>query len=313
MNEAALKARLKSIAQEKLKTFNEVWKQLLLERFLARLSGSVYRDQFIFKGGLLLAQYIALGRETTDIDFTMTKMKSEFSTIEQALCDIASVAIDDSFRFEWDSMQILSQPHMEYNGFRATLQAYCGNMKDKIHIDIGVGDMVVPTEKNYQPFEYNGKPLFVGEITMLVYPVESIFSEKLETIISKGSNNSRMKDYHDVMLMIKEPGLLNPVVLAEKLQATFKHRNTKFTIPIKFDDLEVNQLQNLWANHLRGLGDIRKRLDLPDEIIDLLGEINSWLTNLQKTIDAIEQAGRGQLKSFKTVQSLMDDLNNEND
>jgi hypothetical protein len=48
MNEAALKARLKFIAQEKLKTFNEVWKQLLLERFLARLSRSTYREQFIF-------------------------------------------------------------------------------------------------------------------------------------------------------------------------------------------------------------------------------------------------------------------------
>jgi hypothetical protein len=287
MNEAALKARLKSIAQEKLKTFNEIWKQLLLERFLARLSRSTYREQFIFKDGLLLAQYMDLGRETTDIDFSMTKMKSEFSVIQHALCEIVSVDIDDSFRFEWYTMQILSQPHMEYSGFRATLQAYFGNMKDKIHIDIGVGDMVVPTEKDYQPFEYNGKSLFVGEITMLVYPVESIFSEKLETIISKGSNNSQMKDYHDVMLMIKEPGLLNPVALAEKLQTTFKHRNTRLTIPIKFDDLEINQLQNLWANHLRGLGDIRKRLDLPDEIIDLLGEINSWLTNWQKPIDVM--------------------------
>jgi len=56
MNEAALKARLKVIAQEKLKTINEIWKQLLLERFLARLSRSAYRERFIFKGGLLLAQ-----------------------------------------------------------------------------------------------------------------------------------------------------------------------------------------------------------------------------------------------------------------
>jgi len=36
----------------------------------------------------------------------------------------------------------------------------------------------IPNEKNYRPFEYNGKPLFAGEITMLVYPVESIFAEK---------------------------------------------------------------------------------------------------------------------------------------
>jgi predicted nucleotidyltransferase component of viral defense system len=313
MNEAALKARLKFIAQEKLKTFNEVWKQLLLERFLARLSHSAYREQFIFKGGLLLAQYMELGRETTDIDFSMTKMKSEFSTIQQALCEIISVEIDDSFRFEWGNMQILSQPHLEYTGFRATMQACFDNMKDKIHIDIGVGDVVVASEKDYRPFEYNGKPLFVGEITMLVYPVESIFSEKLETIISKGSNNSRMKDYHDVMLMIKESGLLNPIALAEKLQATFKHRNTEFTVPIEFDDTEISQLQNLWTNHLRGLGDIRKKLDLPAHISDLLAEINGWLTNLQKTIDAMKEAERAQLKSFKTAQSLMDNLNDNSD
>ncbi len=277
MNEAALKARLKIIAQEKLKTFNEVWKQLLLERFLARLSHSAYREQFIFKGGLLLAQYIELGRETTDIDFSMTKMKSEFSAIEHALCEIIAVNIDDSFRFEWDGMQILSQPYMEYTGFRATIQAYFGNMKDKIHIDIGVGDVVIPNEKDYRPFEYNGKPLFVGEITMLVYPVESIFAEKLETIVSKGSNNSRMKDYHDVMLMIKEPGLLTPEILSENLQTTFKHRNTKLSVPIEFDTQELYQLQNLWSNHLRGLGDVRNRLDLPEEISTVLAEINIWL------------------------------------
>lgn len=33
----------------------------------------------------------------------------------------------------------------------------------------------------------------------------------------------------------------------------------------------------------------------------------------QKTINAMKEARRGQLKSFKTVQSLMDDLNNEDD
>ncbi|KTC65461.1 RelB antitoxin (plasmid) [Legionella adelaidensis] len=33
----------------------------------------------------------------------------------------------------------------------------------------------------------------------------------------------------------------------------------------------------------------------------------------QQTINAMKEARRGQLKSFKTVQSLMDDLNNEDD
>lgn len=37
------------------------------------------------------------------------------------------------------------------------------------------------------------------------------------------------------------------------------------------------------------------------------------LTPNKKTIDAMNEARRGQLKSFKTVQSLMDDLNDDND
>ena len=40
MNQSALKVRLKAIAVEKDMTFNQIWKQLLLERFLARLSMS---------------------------------------------------------------------------------------------------------------------------------------------------------------------------------------------------------------------------------------------------------------------------------
>ena len=37
------------------------------------------------------------------------------------------------------------------------------------------------------------------------------------------------------------------------------------------------------------------------------------LTPNQKTIDAMREARRGHLKSFKTVQDLMEDLNNEDD
>ncbi len=51
MNETALKERLKTVASKKETTVNKVWKQLLLERFLSRLSASSYHDKFIFKVG----------------------------------------------------------------------------------------------------------------------------------------------------------------------------------------------------------------------------------------------------------------------
>jgi len=67
--EQSIKAKIRQIADQRGKLFNEVWQMLVLERFLVRLSRSRYKDQFIFKGGLLLSQYLTLGRETTDLDF----------------------------------------------------------------------------------------------------------------------------------------------------------------------------------------------------------------------------------------------------
>jgi predicted nucleotidyltransferase component of viral defense system len=74
MKEQALKERLKVIAKEKNTVFQDVWNQLLLERFLVRLADSEFSEQFIFKGGLLLSKYLEIGRETRDLDFLIDKL-----------------------------------------------------------------------------------------------------------------------------------------------------------------------------------------------------------------------------------------------
>jgi hypothetical protein len=170
MNETALKERLKVVAKTKGMTFNITWKQLLLERFLARLARSGHHENFIFKGGFLLAQRIQIGRETTDIDFLMTKIKSEASAIEAAFREIAAIDTGDGFVFTWVSLDELTQPHMIYPGFRVTLRASLGKMRDPIQIDIGVGDAVNPIEAIFHPFQYRGKPIFEGEITLHCCP-----------------------------------------------------------------------------------------------------------------------------------------------
>lgn len=45
MNEQVLKDRIKRIAKDEGKDFGEVWRSLVLERFLARISGSEYRER----------------------------------------------------------------------------------------------------------------------------------------------------------------------------------------------------------------------------------------------------------------------------
>lgn len=77
MNELALKDRLLILAKEKGIHFNQCWKNLLLERFLARLSKSSEREKIIFKGGFLLSYLIDIGRETMDLDFLMNRINAE--------------------------------------------------------------------------------------------------------------------------------------------------------------------------------------------------------------------------------------------
>jgi hypothetical protein len=134
---------------------------------------------------------------------------------------------------------------MAYPGFRVNMNANFGKIKDKIQIDIGVGDSVEAIEDNFEPFLYKGKPIFEGEISLLMYPVETIFAEKLETIISKEDFNSRMKDYHDVILMIREPGLLDIKKLKKSISSTFSNRGTALKLPIQFEDRSVAKMQPL--------------------------------------------------------------------
>lgn len=79
----SMKQRLQILAKERDLTFIEIWHNLILERFLARLCQSKYKTNFILKGGSLLARYIPIGRETKDLDFLVERLKSteEISSI----------------------------------------------------------------------------------------------------------------------------------------------------------------------------------------------------------------------------------------
>ena len=249
----------------------------MLERFLARLSQSEYQEKFVFKGGLLLAQYLTIGRETTDADFLLRKMQSEAAVIETAVKDMTKVDLGDGFLFSVSGVVELKQPHMAYPGFRVSINASLGKMKDKIQIDLGVGDLVKPIEDNFEPFQYKGKPIFEGEISLYVYPVETIFAEKLQTVISKNTFNSRMKDYHDLILIIREKDLIDVTKISKIVTDTFRHRSTELKIPVQFDKDGMTALQKLWTEHLKGLGSFKEKLKLPNELSDLLVELNSWL------------------------------------
>lgn len=166
---------------------------------------------------------------------------------------------------------------MNYVGYRLKLNVQFEKMQDNIQIDIGVGDLVTPVQKSLALYLYREKPLFENSVSLQVYPIETIFAEKLETIISKGATNSRMKDYHDIILLCRNPVEMEASTLKTAIINTFKNRNTELLFPIVFDESDLNILQNQWNAHIKGLGDIVKKLVLPKNLRELISEINAYL------------------------------------
>lgn len=279
MNEQALKHRIKVIAEEKGISFNECWKKLLLERFLLRLSRSNHNRKLIFKGGFLLSYITDIGRETVDLDFLLTQAKASEDEIRKAIIEIISIHSTDGFFFHYREINHLEQPHMKYPGYRVNLEVNFGRMRDRIHIDVGTGDIVSPTTFDINLVQYREKPLFESQISLLVYPPETIFAEKLETVISKGAINSRMKDYHDLLLLTRDLRLIDLNRLVKSVKQTFHHRETSIEL-VDFSKEDLKPLDELWTAHLKNLGKIADGLNLPRHIQDVINEINEILAQL---------------------------------
>lgn len=222
--EQRVKQKLKTISKDSKVPFNSLLDTLFLERFLVRISKSQYADKLIFKGGMCLAQIIKLGRETKDIDFLLTTVKANLQSTKKIMKEIAAIKINDNFVFTHVSVEELSIEHKKYPGYRVSIQGSLGQIKNKITIDIGIGDVVRPKALDVELINSNG-PLFEETISLIAYPPEYIFSEKLEAILYLGDINSRMKDFYDCYRMI-EVGVLDKKQLKQALEETLKNRQT---------------------------------------------------------------------------------------
>ena len=84
--------------------------------------------------------------------------------------------------------------------------------------------------------------------------METVLAEKLETVISRGITNTRMRDYYDIHILIKLYGnTLNGKVLGEALLATAKKRETEYHLSDAqeiFDEIQNDSnMQKLWKSY----------------------------------------------------------------
>lgn len=274
--EKSFKAKLRAIAKEKNRDPSDLWQTLTLERFLVRLAKSKYRDQFVLKGGILLSKYLEIGRETTDLDFLAKKISNQVSTLQTVFEEIAGTDLNDGFIFKEVKASELTHPHMGYPGVEISMMAYFGSTRFKVAIDIGFGDIVEAISYKIKLTNYSKGDLFEDCVELACYPKEFIFAEKLETIIHRGSFNSRMKDFHDIYSMISSSTLPSFKSLESIIRIVFEHRETKLFLPISFQEDELVRMQNFWGEYLKNLR-IENTEALPLSFSDLVTKINHWL------------------------------------
>lgn len=165
--EQSIKERVKRIALNQVRTFNDVWQEVVLERWLARLAKSKYRKNFIFKGAMCLRRYIDLQRETRDLDFLIKDLQASIENIKEYLNEVSSLHLDDGFLFDMLEIGLLPHTHMKYPGYSISVIGQLGKTKTKIFIDVGVGDIVKPTEITMKLLSTEKAPLFEKDIELL--------------------------------------------------------------------------------------------------------------------------------------------------
>ena len=222
-NAMQLKAIVKNIAREKKISAQLVLQNYMLERFLERVSLSRYRVNYIIKGGFLIASMVGLdSRATMDMDATIKGYPVDADTIRSMIEDIIAVPVDDDISFRLTSIGEIREGD-EYTGYRVALNAEYEKMAVPLKLDITTGDKITPRE-----IEYDYKLMFEDRsISVLAYNLSTILAEKLETVISRGDQNTRPRDYYDIYILTRlQADNIEIDTLGDAIEATAQKRGS---------------------------------------------------------------------------------------
>ena len=226
-NAMQLKAIIRNLAKEKHISAQLVMQNFMLERLLERISVSKYQQNFILKGGFLIAVMVGLDtRATMDMDATIKGLPVNEQTVLTMFEEICKIELDDDVTFSFRSIGEIREGDV-YAGYRVSLSANYPPMEVPLKLDITTGDKITPKEIRYQ-FKLL---LEDRSISVLAYNLETIMAEKLETVISRGDQNTRSRDYYDIYILAKlQYSNIEPNALRAALKVTTEKRGSKAVI-----------------------------------------------------------------------------------
>lgn len=251
---------LQKLARSTGRPTDELIQLYALEGFLDRLSASEHRENLVLKGGVLLAAF-DVRRPTRDIDFAATAALGDPGVLKEMIVDV--IALPKADGLDFDSGSIAVDPIRTadpYPGLRARVAGGLSRAKIRFHIDVNIGDPISPPpEPTEIPRLLGGDP-----ISLAGYTRELVLAEKIVTAISRGTANTRWRDFVDIAALAQQP--IDTAVLRSSIERVAAFRQVT-VVPLG-EVLEgfAEIAQPRWAGWRTKL----RLVDEPEEFRDLL-------------------------------------------
>ena len=220
---ASIRARLKNRSDVAKQDFNLTLTHYGLERLLYRLSVSRHAPNFLLKGALLFKLWYDLPqRPTRDADL-LGYGRDDIGSFAAVFRDVCVIEVDDGIVFDADSVKAAEiRKEADYGGVRVELRATLDGAQLWLQIDVGFGDVVTPAPEtvNY--------PVLLDDLPsprLRAYSKHTVVAEKFQALCALGMANSRMKDYFDLWMLLRD-GDLDDTELTHAIEATFTRRRT---------------------------------------------------------------------------------------
>ena len=224
MNKDSITQKLRNRAKELDLNYNLVLSKFFFDEFLKLISISVHRENFMLKGGMLLTYTLGVqNRSTQDIDFLVKGFPIKTIELKRILKEILGNTNKKDIWFELNDTVEEIKEEDKYGGLRFHVIRHLANIRIPFIIDIATGDPIYPLPKLERYSTILG-----DNIELNMYPLETVLSEKLQTILTRAENNSRSKDFYDIYAILKNKlEVININELKEAVSKTFSYRKTE--------------------------------------------------------------------------------------
>lgn len=236
----SVNAKLRDVSRRLNTDMSTVQTRYALERLLYRLTQTSWHDKIALKGALIFLVHDGdIHRPTGDMDINGFVKDGNIEVMGDIVRDACRVQVDDGMDFKEETLLVRKdRDWASVPGGKIEMDAHLGTSRIRVRIDMGFGNVITPQARMADyPTILQGMPA----PRVLVYPYETMLSEKLHAMVRHGAETTRLRDYYDIWSLTQRYDFSGEM-MARAVRGTFNQAG---------DPLPVMSLDGLSEDFIR--------------------------------------------------------------